>query len=61
MINEADRNGHKEGLIDFEDFFRVMKKNCDNPMGEFDSDEDDEPQYAMKGGKISLVDTNMKN
>ena len=45
MINEADRSMHKEGLIDFEDFFRVMKKKCDDPLGEFDSDEDDEGVY----------------
>lgn len=40
MIAEADRTG--DGLITFEDFFRVMKKKCDDPLGEFDSDEDDE-------------------
>mmetsp|Transcript_29499 Transcript_29499/g.44831 ORF Transcript_29499/g.44831 Transcript_29499/m.44831 type:complete len:194 (-) Transcript_29499:48-629(-) len=45
MIGEADRSLHKEGLIDFEDFFRIMKKNCDDPLGEFDSDEDDEGVY----------------
>ena len=45
MISEADRSTHKEGLIDFEDFYKVMKKNCDDPLGEFDSDEDDEGVY----------------
>ena len=45
MIDEADRGSHNEGLIDFEDFYRVMKKNCDDPLGEFDSDEDDEGVY----------------
>ena len=49
MINEADRSAHSEGLIDFEDFYRVMKKKCDDPLGEFDSDEDDEPVYKVKG------------
>ena len=39
MIAEADRTG--DGLITFEDFFRVMKKKCDDPLGEFDTDEDD--------------------
>ena len=43
MIAEADRSTHKEGLIDFEDFYKIMKKNCDDPLGEFDSDEDEEP------------------
>jgi hypothetical protein len=45
MISEADRSTHKEGLIDFEDFYKVMKKNCDDPLGEFDFDEDDEGVY----------------
>ena len=49
MIGEADRSSHQEGLIDFEDFYRVMKKKCDDPLGEFDSDEDDEPVYKVKG------------
>eukprot|EP00347_Sterkiella_histriomuscorum_P023799 403333347 len=40
MINEADRTG--DGLITFEDFYKVMKKKCDDPLGEFDSDEDDD-------------------
>ena len=38
MIKEADRSSHQEGLIDFDDFYRVMKKKCDDPLGEFDSD-----------------------
>ena len=45
MIAEADRSVHKEGLIEFEDFYRVMKKNCDDPMNEFDSDEDEDGIY----------------
>ena len=39
MIAEADRTG--DGLITFEDFYRVMKKRHDDPLGEFDSDEDE--------------------
>ena len=40
MISEADRTG--DGLITFEDFYRVMKKRADDPLGEFDSDDDEE-------------------
>lgn len=40
MIAEADRTG--DGLITFEDFYRVMRKKATDPLGEFDSDEDDE-------------------
>ena len=40
MISEADRTG--DGLITFEDFYRVMKKRHDDPLGEFDSDDEDE-------------------
>ena len=54
MISEADRSTHKEGLIDFEDFYRVMKKNCDDPLGEFDSDEDDEGIYKIKNNKMII-------
>ena len=39
MIGEADRTG--DGLITFEDFFRVMRKRHDDPLGEFDSDSDE--------------------
>lgn len=39
MISEADRTG--DGLITCEDFYRVMKKKCDDPLGDFDSDEDE--------------------
>ena len=60
MIAEADRSTHKEGLIDFEDFFKVMKKNCDDPLGEFDSDEDDEGVYQMKNNKVVVVDPLLK-
>ena len=38
MIAEADRTG--DGKITFDEFFRVMKKNSNDPMNEFDSDED---------------------
>ncbi len=40
MIAEADRGG--DGLIGQDDFFRVMKKRSDDPLGEFDSDEEDD-------------------
>ena len=56
MIGEADRSSHKEGLIDFEDFYRVMKKNCDDPMAEFDSDDEDDPVYIVKDSKITMMD-----
>ena len=56
MIGEADRSTHKEGLIDFEDFYKVMKKNCDDPLGEFDSDEDEESVYAIKNNKMVTSD-----
>lgn len=39
MIAEADRAG--DGLITFDDFYRVMRKKNDDPLGEFDSDEDE--------------------
>jgi centrin-1 len=42
MIAEADRTG--DGLITFEDFYRVMRKRHDDPLGEFDSDDDDDIQ-----------------
>ena len=38
MIEEADRNG--DGKIDFEEFYRVMKKRGDNPLDDIDSDDD---------------------
>ena len=38
MIAEADKTG--DGKISFDEFFKVMKKNCNDPMAEFDSDED---------------------
>ena len=38
MIAEADKTG--DGKITFDEFFRVMKKKCNDPMNEFDSDED---------------------
>ena len=42
MIGEADRTG--DGLITFEDFYRVMKKRHDDPLGEFDSNDDEEDE-----------------
>ena len=47
MISEADRTG--DGLITFEDFYRVMRKRADDPLGEFDSDEDEEEDRYMGG------------
>ena len=38
MIKEADKSG--DGSITFEEFFKVMKKKCNDPMNEFDSDDD---------------------
>ena len=38
MIAEADKTG--DGKITFDEFYKVMKKNCNDPMNEFDSDED---------------------
>ena len=40
MIAEADKTG--DGKITFQEFFRVMKKNCNDPLNEFDSDDDKE-------------------
>ena len=60
MLSEADRSTHQEGLIDFEDFYKVMKKKCDDPLGEFDSDEDDEPEYKVKNQKVVMHDPNLQ-
>lgn len=38
MIDEADRDG--DGMIDQDEFFRVMKKRGDNPLDDLSSDED---------------------
>ncbi|KAL3674584.1 hypothetical protein V7S43_000531 [Phytophthora oleae] len=38
MIDEADRDG--DGLINEEEFFRVMKKRTGNPLDDLDSDDD---------------------
>lgn len=38
MIDEADRDG--DGLINPDEFYRVMRKRGDNPLDDFDSDED---------------------
>ncbi len=29
-------------MIDFNEFYKVMKKKCNDPLGEFDSDSDDD-------------------
>ena len=39
MIDEADRDG--DGMINDEEFYRVMKKRGDNPLDDLSSDEDD--------------------
>jgi Ca2+-binding EF-hand superfamily protein len=38
MIDEADRDG--DGLINEEEFFRVMKKRSGNPLDDLDSDDE---------------------
>jgi len=38
MIDEADRNG--DGQIDADEFYRIMKKRSDNPLDDWDTDED---------------------
>ncbi len=38
MINEADVDD--DGQISFNEFYRVMKKRGDNPLDDWDSDED---------------------
>jgi centrin-1 len=38
MIEEADRDG--DGLINPEEFYRVMRKRGGNPLDDWDSDED---------------------
>ena len=38
MIEEADRDG--DGMINAEEFFRVMKKRSDNPLDDLDSDDE---------------------
>ena len=39
MIEEADRDG--DGLINFDEFYRVMRKRGNNPLDDMDSDDDD--------------------
>jgi hypothetical protein len=39
MINEASKAG--DGHVTFEDFFKVMRKKCNDPLNEFDSDEEE--------------------
>ena len=39
MIDEADRDG--DGMINEDEFFRVMKKRGDNPLDDLSSDDDD--------------------
>ena len=38
MIDEADKTG--KDYINFQEFFRVMSKNCNDPLNEFDSDDE---------------------
>ena len=38
MIEEADRDG--DGLINEDEFYRVMKKRGSNPLDDLDSDSD---------------------
>eukprot|EP00397_Hematodinium_sp_SG-2012_P052913 GEMP01062858.1.p2 GENE.GEMP01062858.1~~GEMP01062858.1.p2 ORF type:complete len:182 (+),score=61.91 GEMP01062858.1:73-618(+) len=38
MIDEADKDG--DGLINHEEFYRVMRKRGDNPLDDFDSDDE---------------------
>ncbi|CEL92930.1 unnamed protein product [Vitrella brassicaformis CCMP3155] len=38
MIDEADRDG--DGLINPDEFYRVMRRRGDDPLDDFDSDED---------------------
>ena len=40
MIDEADRDG--DGLINQDEFFKVMKKRGDNPLDDLSSDDDDD-------------------
>lgn len=37
MIDEADRNG--DGLLDFDEFYRVMRKRGTDPLSDYDSDD----------------------
>lgn len=39
MVDEADRDG--DGVINEEEFYRVMKKRGDNPLDDLSSDEDE--------------------
>ena len=38
MIEEADRDG--DGLLNFDEFYRVMRRRGDNPLDDLDSDDD---------------------
>lgn len=40
MIEEADRD--HDGMINQDEFYRVMKKRGDNPLDDLDSDDDDD-------------------
>mmetsp|Transcript_34212 Transcript_34212/g.41920 ORF Transcript_34212/g.41920 Transcript_34212/m.41920 type:complete len:191 (-) Transcript_34212:1100-1672(-) len=44
MINEADRDG--DGVINEDEFYRVMRKKSGDPLDELDSDEEDEAETA---------------
>ena len=37
MIDEADRNG--DGVLDFDEFYRVMRKRGTDPLSDYDSDD----------------------
>lgn len=38
MITEADVD--QDGQISFNEFYRIMKRRSDNPLDDWDSDED---------------------
>ncbi len=40
MIQEGDKNG--DSMIDFNEFYKIMKKKCNDPLNEFDSDSGDD-------------------
>ena len=39
MISEADRNG--DGMINAEEFYRVMSKRKGDPLDDIDTDDDE--------------------
>jgi centrin-1 len=40
MIEEADRD--KDGFVNREEFYRIMKKKSDNPLDDLDDDDDED-------------------